>query len=243
MFWPERLRAAAGEERAAAAATNPESLDLLVWNVFATLETHADPDWLAYRLQMLGGTSVTAPIRLGLWAGRSNEPLLRPSREYVAAVRAKAEAAGGGAAALAAFTAPVEVPVLVESPAVIALVDATVGPYPRGAGGRDRILELVDVGVEHAQRLGKQLAVGVVYVSGSRSAGELSARLNDLRGKGALAEALPHADPRALDRVLLREVSWQQLLRTWQAETSYLDLPSSPSPKAFLAHCKDRGLL
>ena len=38
----------------------------------------------------------------------------------------------------------------------------------------------------------------------------------------------------------LREVSWQQLLRVWESEVDYLDLPTSPRP--FLEHVKRNGL-
>ena len=240
-FWPDQLRAMLGPERGQAALTDPDSLDLLVWNVFATLEHHTDQEWLAYRLQMFGGTGVRAPVRIQRWIGRDNEPLLPPSRGYLATVRQRAAAAGGDAASVAAFTTPIEVPVRIESPDVVVLVDATVSTYPRGAGGRDRIQELVDAGLEHAERLGKQLAIGVVYVSGTQTAKELSARLDDLRRPGRLAAELPYADPARLAKLVLREVSWQQLLRTWQAESRYLHLPSSAKP--FLAHCQERGLL
>ena len=69
-----------------------------------------------------------------------------------------------------------------ESPDVLCLVDVVMDRIDRGTNGRDRLLELIDAGLEHARRLSKTLAVAVVYRSGSPAAKELSARLDELRG-------------------------------------------------------------
>ena len=239
-FWPAELRLQLGEERAERALSDPDSVDLLVWNVFASLETHPDRDWLAYRLQLLGGAGVRAPVRLALWTGARREPLLQLSPAYAAHVRRRAATAGGDDEDVAAFLAPVEVPVRVESPDVLVLVEATLAVVPAGIGGRDRLAELVDAGVEHARRLDKRLAVGFVYQSGTQAARELSARVTALRDPQRLARALPHrAD---LPPVVLREASWQQLLRVWEAEVGFLDLGGQPV-RAFRQHCRARGLL
>ena len=239
LFDPERLRLLLDEQRAQRALTDPDSVDLLTWNVFSTLDTHRDRTWLAYRLQALGGPGVTAPVRLSLWTGAHREPLLRPPAGYVAHVREVAKAHGGDDAAVGDFTAPVEVPVRLESPGVLALIDTTIATVPRGRGGRDRLVELVDVGIDAARRLGNTLTVGVVYSSGTGAAGELSARVNKLREPGALANALPHR--RTLPPITLRELSWQQLIQTWHNEAGYLELGGEPV-RCFVEFCRRRGL-
>lgn len=236
VFWADQARAVLGEDRFAREQRDPQSLDLLTWNTFQTLETHSDPEWLAYRLQQLGGTGVSTPVRLQLWTGRETEPLLQPSRGYLATVRDRAQAAGATEEQIARFREPIEVPVRIESPDVLCLVDTVLDETDRGTEGRDRLLELVDAGLEHARHLSKALAVAVVYRAGSPAAKELSARIAQLRR--TLPEELPHQP--AAGRVELREVSWQQLLRTWESEADYLALPTSPRP--FLEHVKRNGL-
>jgi hypothetical protein len=240
LFRPSEFELLLGQERAERALSDPDSVDLLVWNVFGTLETHSDARWMAGRWQQLAGPAVREPWRLVLWAGRDREPLLRPPASYVAQVRERAHGAGGDDASVEEFTAPVSVPALLESPDVIGLIDA-VGDTPgRGRGGRERLVELIDVGLDHARRLGKSLAVGVVYRSGTTAAAELSSRINQLRNDRVLAAELPHRS--TLPPLVLRELSWQQLLRIWQAELDYLDTDGLPV-KPFLAHCRARGLL
>lgn len=236
VFWATEARSQLGEQRFAAAQRDPVSLDLLTWNVFQSLETHFDPDWLAYRLQQLGGTQVTAPVRLALWTGSASEPLLQPSRGYLSTVRERALAAGATEEDLATFRAPIEVPVRIESPDVLCLVDVVLDEVDRGSGGRDRLLEVIDAGLEHARHLSKTLAVAVVYRSGTDGAKQLSARLDQLRR--TLPQELPH-QPGA-GKVQLREVGWQQLLRVWESEVDYLSLPTSARP--FLEHVKRHGL-
>lgn len=235
-----RLELADDAERRDRVFSDPDSVDLLTWNVFSSLDTHTDRPYLAYRLQAFGGAEVRAPIRISLWVGRDREPLLRPSTAYVARIRERARAAGGDASSTAELERPIEVAVLIESPEVCILVD-TLGDRPRqGAGGRDRIVELVDAGLDHARRLSKTLAVAAVYPSGTRLAADLSARINRLRDPAALAAELPQR-PR-VPAVVLREVPWQGLLRTWEQELPYLRLGGEPS-KAFLEHVRSRRLL
>jgi hypothetical protein len=240
LFAPERLRLLVGEERTQRALEDPDSVDLLVWNVFSTLDTHRDPRWMAARWQQLGGPGVREPVRLSLWTGRDREPLLHPPASYIAQVRKRAHAAGGDDASVAEFGAPVEVPVRLESPDVLALIDA-VGAQPgRGRGGRERLIEVIDVAIEQARRSGKTAAVGVIYRSGTAASAELSGRINALRNDRVLGAELAYRP--TLPPVVLREMSWQQLVRIWQAELDYLDVGGLPV-KAFLAHCRDRGLL
>lgn len=226
VFRPDQARLALGDARFERALADPDSLDLLVWNVFSTLETHEDQEWLAYRLQMFGGTKLTVPVRLQLWSGRDTEPLLVPSREYRKLMQERARARG--AAVEIAPPEPIEMAVRIESPQVLCLVDVT---------GTDRLVELVDAGLTHARRLGKDLAVSIVYRAGTPEAAALSRRIARLRDPAELDLALPHR-PRTVD-LSLREVPWQQLLQVWEAEADHLDLPTSPRP--FLRHLAARG--
>lgn len=236
VFWADRARAELGDTRFEAARRDPASLDLLAWNVFQSLETHHDREWLAYRMQQFGGTGVAPPVRVQMWTGKQADPLLQPSRGYLAAVRERALGAGATEEDVAKFRDPIEVPVRIESPDVLCLVDTVMDTLDRGSHGRDRLLELVDAGLEHARHLSKTLAVAVVYQAGTPAAKQLSAQMDDLRGD--LKAVLPH-QPHA-DRVQLREVSWQQLLRIWESEVDHLDLPVSHKP--FLKHVKQLGL-
>ena len=231
---------------------DPDSVELLTWNIFMSLDTHTDREWLAYRLQAFGGTTVQAPTKLAVWTGRRREPLLRPAPGFVAAARSRAEEAGGDDAATTTLERPVEVAARIESPQVLTLVEALWAHYPEGTGGRDRLVELIDAGLEHARGLSKQLAVAVLYDGSVDFAGVLSRRVNALRDAGALATALPHRD--RVPRVLLREVTWQQLARIWDAERKakrggfgpftlrYLDLSGEPTT-AFARLLERRGLL
>ena len=240
LFAPEEFALVAGPERAQRALEDPDSVDLLVWNIFSTLDTHQDPRWMAGRWQLLGGPGVREPVRLSLWTGRDREPLIHPPSSYIAQVRERASAAGGDADSVAEFAQPVEVPVRLESPDVLALIDA-VGAQPgRGRGGRERLVELIDVAIEQSRRLGKTAAVGVIYRAGTAAAAELSPRVNALRDDRTLAAELPHRS--TLPPVVLREMSWEQLVRIWQSELGYLDVDGLPV-KPFLAHCRERGIL
>ena len=242
VFYAERLAMEldADPGRLQAAHEDPDSIDLLTWNIFASLETHRDRDWLAHRLRALGGAAVRAPLRLTLWTGRIREPLLRPSDAYVASVRGRSSAAGGDERSLAAFVQPIEVPVRIESPDTLVLVDTVGREYPRGAGGRDRVVELIDAGLDHARRLSRSLAVAVVYPSGTQAAAELSARVNELRDPATLRAALPHR--RSVPQVVLREISWSTLARVWLLELDHLRLAGQPV-RAFRALLADRGFV
>ncbi len=239
-FYAEQLRLllADAPERLERLLSDPDSVDLLTWNVFSSLDTHRDRAYLAYRLQALAGTQLAAPVRVSLWTGRDREPLLRPSSGYVAQVRERARAAGGGPDATAELEAPLEVPVRIESADVLVLVDTSLGTPHRGAGGRDRIVELLDAGLDHARRLSKTLALAFVH-AGPEGGSDLSARLEALREPAALAAALPYRP--AVPPVVLRESSWQQLLQIWEQEIPYLELGGQPA-RAFLDHVRARGL-
>lgn len=227
-FYADQLRLELGghPERLERALSAPDSVDLLTWNVFASLDTHRDREYLGYRLQTLGGASVRSPVRLALWTGRDREPRLVPPPGYVTTVHERARAAGGDATSLGDFAAPIEAPVRIETAEVLILVDTMLDTYPLGGGGRDRMTELVDVGLDHARRLGKTLAVAVVYDSGTAAAARVSARLQQLRDPAVLAAALPHR-PR-VPQVVLREVGWQQLVKIWDAEAPHLHLGGQP---------------
>jgi hypothetical protein len=242
VFAPDRLQVVLHDDpdRYQRILEDPDSLDLLIWNIFGSLATHSDREWLAHRLQALGGAGVRAPVRLALWTGRDREPRLEPSPGYVAAVRERIEAAGGGEAELREFAGPIEVPVRIESPDVLCLVDPVLERSRRGTSGRDRILELIDAGLEQARRIGRELAVGITYVSGTPAAREVSARVNRLRDPSHLAEELPHRDD-DVPRVTLREVPWQRLIAMWEQEIPYLRVAGQPV-RAFLAHLSERGL-
>ena len=241
VFYADQLRLVLADEpdRLERVFNDPDSVDLLTWNVFASLDTHDDNAWLAHRLEALGGPQVRAPARISLWSGRHRGPLLHPSPGYLDMIRERSDKAGGPAADLSEFARPIEVPVRIETPSVLILVDTALASTPRGSGGRDRLLELIDAGTDHARRLSKQLAVAVVYASGSITAAELSTRLQQLRDRRRLAADMPYRD--VPPDLLLREVSWQQLLRTWESELDYLSVDGQPV-RAFLSHAKARGL-
>lgn len=239
VFYADRLALILGEERLEALQEDPDSIDLLTWNIFSSLDTHADQEWLAHRLKILGGAAVREPVRISLWTGRDREPLLRPSHEYLAAIRKRSEAAGGNGSQLADFTQAIDLPVRIESPDVLVLVDTFGDRYVRGGGGRDRLLELIDAGLNHARRLTRSLTVAVVYPSGTEAARELSARVNELRDPATLRAELSHRN--TVPPVALREVSWQRLVALWEAEREFLDLGGQPV-KAFLSQLEERGL-
>jgi hypothetical protein len=242
VFYRDKLEAwlADEPERLQTALTDPNSLDLLVWNVFASLDTHRDPDYLAYRLQVLGGERMRSPWRLSVWTGRTREPTLRPSPGYVEWMREQAQQDGGDGSDAVSFAGPIEVPVRVESPEVLLFVETALDEYPAGSGGGDRLLELVDAGLVQADRVGKTLALGLVYLSGTAGASALSARLDALREPGRLAKELPHRE--RVPELVLRELSWQHLLVLWHQEEAYIKLSGQPV-KAFDEHLHARGLV
>lgn len=239
VFYEDRLATflAGDDERLAEIRSDPDSVELLTWNIFASLATHVDQGWLAYKLQALGGAAVRAPLRISLWTGRDREPILRPSQEYLAGIRQRSATAGGNG--LAAFEQAIDLPVRIESPDVLVLVDTIGETYTRGGGGRDRLLELIDAGLSHARRLSRSLTVAVVYPSGTAAAADLSARINELRDPATLRAEL--GNRAAVEPLALRELSWQRLIHLWETERDFLDLSGQPV-KAFLTHLEQRGL-
>ena len=240
LFQPDELERLIGPERAERARTDPDNVDFLLWNVFSTLETHSDSRWVAHRLEMLGGPRMTAPLRMAFWTGAEREPLLQPSPHHLARVRSRANLHGGNDTSLQQFRKPIGVPVRIEAPDVLCLVDGSTGSGLQGLGGRDRIEELVDAGLEHARRLGVQLAVAIIYRRGTPAGQELSRRLRELTAPGGLASALSYRE--TLPDVVLSEVTWDQVLRLWVEERDYLHLDGLPV-RRFLNHCTERGWL
>jgi hypothetical protein len=236
LFYADRFRSLLGhdEERVARALEEPESVDLLTWNLFASLETDKDREYLAGQLRAFCGNDLQAPIRLSLWTGKELEPRVEPSSGYIRHIRET-----GADADLAEFTAPIEVPVRIESRTVLGLVDTLWDTSKRGNGGRDRIVELVDAGLVQADRLGVPLAVAIVYRSGTAAASEVSRRVNELRQPGALRAALPWREH--VPDVRLREVSWQQLVAMWDHERGNLHLGGQPV-RRFRDHLEELDL-
>jgi hypothetical protein len=237
VFHADRVRAllATQDERLDALFHDPRSADLLTWNIFATWDAEPDRAYLAALLQPLAGDDLRPPVRLTLWTGRHREPLLRPSAAYVRHLRDRAPQAD----AVAGYTQPVEAPIRIESPDRLALVDTALDGVPRGAGGRDRLAELVDAGLEHARYLTKTLVIGVIYPAGTQTAETLSARVNALRQPDGLAAALPWRT--ALPEVRFHEVTWQSLLQRWEREREHYRLFGQPV-RAFLEHARTLGL-
>lgn len=214
---------------------DPENVDLLTWNVFSSLNTDTDREYVAGLLRMFCGNDLQPPVSLSVWTGKLNEPHLKPSAQYVRYIKERA----GDDAQLDEFTSAIEAPVRIESGNVLGLVDTTLDGQPRGRGGRDRLVELVDAGLVHAERVSKELAVAVVYRSGTRAAADLSRRINELRDPAALKAALPWRAN--VPAVRFREVTWQQLIKTWENERGHLKLFGEPV-KQFLAHTERLGL-
>lgn len=241
VFYPDQLRLVLNDdrERVQRAFEDPDSLDMLVWNVFASLDTHTDENWIAYRLQALGGSAVDPPVRMSLFSGRVNAPILRSSHEYLDYIRSRYPARDGSNGSLGEFADPIEVPVRVETPSTLLLVDAALQALPRGNAGRDRMIELIDAGLDHARRVSKKLAVGVVDVPGSTASRELSQRINQLRDPDTLAGELPWRDQ--VPAVVLRELPWSDLIALWAEERRYMDLGGQPV-RAFLEHVRTIGL-
>jgi hypothetical protein len=237
LFYAERVEILLDHdpERVRRMREGAQSVDLLTWNLFASLNTDEDREYLASVLQTFGGPQLTAPVSLSLWTGRHLEPRLEPSHEYVRHIRQ----AAGDDADLAEFTGPIEVPVRIESRNVLTLVETTFDQLPRGRGGRDRLVELVDAGLVHARRVDKQLAIAVVYRSGSPGAAELSRRINELRSPAGLTAAMPWR--KQIPEVQFREVSWQQLVRLWENERSHYKLFGQPV-RGFLRHAEELGI-
>lgn len=228
VFYPDQLRLWLDSDpaRAQRILADPGDVDLLTWNIFMSLDTHRDREYLAYRLQALGGMELGAPVRLSLWTGRDREPVLTPGSEYVARVRERARAAGGDLTSTRELEAPIEVPVRLESPDVVVLVETVGDRYRQGAGGRDRIVELVDAGLDQARRLSKTLAVAVVHPAGTAVGRDVAARVERLRDPAVLAAELGRG---SVPAVMLNAVTWRDLLEIWQSEQPYLRLSGQPA--------------
>lgn len=234
IFYRDRLELMLRDEpeRLERMRTEPANADLLTWNVFASLDTHRDQEWLAYRLQEVGGPNLRAPVRISLFSGRLRAPYLRPSTAYLREIHRRAGVTHGDHDGVAVFEEPIEVPVRVETPEVLLLVD-TGHQRPRsGAGGRDRIAEVVDSGLEHARRLSSRLSVGIVLDDDSDV---LRIEIPSLATSARLAERLPwHAE---LPRVDVQGAGWSTVLTMWHDEAGQLDLGGQPT-RAFLAYAE-----
>lgn len=225
IFYRETLDAMLRDdpERLERMRTEPDSLDLLTWNVFMSLDTHRDQDWLAYRLQVLGGPSLRAPVRISLFSGAARAPFLEPSAAYVSAISARTGADDGDRDRIEPFTRPVEVPVRIETPDVLLLVDTARTRMRAGVWGRDRLAEITDAGLEHARRLSSQLVVGLVADGGSEV---LATQLPRLADRGAVARMLPWRP--SVPTVGAHGVTWAELLALWNDECGDLDLGGQP---------------
>lgn len=224
IFYRDRLELLLADEpeRLARMRSEPDNVDLMTWNVFASLDTHTDHDWLAYRLQEIGGPDLRAPVRISLFSGRHRAPLLIPSSSYLRDIHRRTGVAHGESDGVAVFEQPIEIPVRIETPEVLLLVDTGRQRLRAGAGGRERIPEIIDCGLEHARRLASRLSVGVILDADS-------AVLADLPNKAttrSIARMLPWRDtPPQLE---LHGLSWQRLLELWRDEAAYLDLDGQP---------------
>ncbi|MGI8575770.1 MAG: hypothetical protein ACR2MA_10630 [Egibacteraceae bacterium] len=241
VFYEEELRRQLADqpERLRQALEEPANADFLTWNVFMSLDTHSDAPWLAHVLQLVGGSAVGPPVRISLWSGRHRQPLLRPSPAYLRFIEQRAETAGAQECSLELFSTPVEVPVRLESPDVLALIDTTITAAPLGIGGRDRLVELVDAGIEHARRLSKSLTVAMVYAEDTPAGRDVAARVDELATPARLAAALPWRE--RLPVVTILGVTWRELLDRWQEEQTYLAVGGEPV-RGFLSHCAKHGL-
>jgi hypothetical protein len=234
-----RLHLSSDPERAERILAGSDDVHLLTWNVFSSLDTHPDRDYLAYRLQALGGPQLRAPLRLSLWTGRDREPLLTPSGAYRARVRERARAAGGDQHATRELEAPIEVPVRLESPDVVALVETVGDHYRQGTGGRDRLVELIDAGLEQARRLSKALAVAVIHPAGTPLGRDVAARVERLHDPATLAAEMSYRTE--IPPLVVNAVTWPELLRIWESERPYLRLGGQPV-RAFTEQVQARGL-
>ena len=226
IFYRDRLELILRDEpeRLERMRTEPANADLLTWNVFTSLDTHRDQDWLAYRLQDIGGPNLRAPVRISLFSGRQRAPYLRPSTAYLREIHRRAGVAHGDDDGVAVFEAPIEVPVRIETPDVLLLVDTGRQRLRSGAGGRDRIAEVVDSGLEHARRLSSRLSVGIVLDADSTV---LRSEVPPLATSEHLATRLPWRD--RLPRVDLHAVSWSAVLAMWADEAGNLALGGQPA--------------
>lgn len=226
IFYGDRLELILRDEpeRLERMRTEPANADLLTWNVFASLDTHYDQDWLAYRLQAVGGPNLRAPVRISLFSGRLRAPHLRPSTAYLAEIHRRAGVQHSSDDGVAMFEEPVEVPVRIETPEVLLLVDTGRQRLGSGAGGRDRVAEIVDSGLEHARRLSSRLSVGIVL---DDTSDVLATEIPSLATAEGLAPRLPWRD--AMPRVDVHGTGWSTVLAMWHDEAGNLDLGGQPT--------------
>lgn len=232
IFYRDRLELLLADDpgRLQRMRSEPDNTDLLVWNIFASLDTHDDPDWLAYRLQQIGGLNLRAPVRISLFSGRQRAPHLRPSSRYLQAIHERTGVAHTAADSIAVFEEPIEVPVRIETPDVLLLIDAGHQRLRAGAGGRERIPEIIDAGLEHARRLSSRLSLGLIVDDDSDLLNHQIPRLATAAG---LEPLLPWRE--ALPRVDVHGTSWSTMLTIWEDEAHRLDLGGQPV-KAFLSY-------
>lgn len=234
IFYRERLELILRDEpdRLERMRTEPANTDLLTWNVFASLDTHRDQDWLAYRLQDIGGRNLRAPVRISLFSGRRRAPYLRPSTAYLQEIHQRAGVAHGTDDGVAVFEQPIEVPVRIETPDVLLLVDTGRQRLRSGAGGRDRVAEVVDSGLEHARRLSSRLSLGIVLDDDSAV---LRTEVPPLATVERLARRLPWRT--GLPHVDVHGTSWSTVVAMWRDEVDALDLGGQPT-RAFQAYAE-----
>lgn len=234
IFYRDRLELILREEpeRLERMRTEAANADLLTWNVFASLDSHSDQDWLAYRLQDIGGPNLRAPVRISLFSGRLRAPYLRPSPAYLREIHRRAGVAHGDDDGVAVFEEPIEVPVRIETPDVLLLVDTGRARLRSGSGGRDRVAEVVDCGLEHARRLSSRLSVGIVLDDDSTV---LRSEIPQLATWEQLAQRVPWRERSA--RADLRGASWSTVLAIWAEESGNLALGGQPT-RAFQSYAE-----
>lgn len=232
VFYADRLEVMLRDEpeRLERMRTEPRNVDLLTWNVFASLDTHRDPEWLAYRLQLIGGSNLRPPVRMSLFSGARRAPYLRPSASYLDALHRRVGEQHHAGDGVAAFEQPFEVPVRIETPDVLLLVDTGRARLQPGAGGRDRVAELVDGGLEHARRLSSLLAVAMIADEGSDV---LGTRVPQMSSHDGVRTLVPWRAE--VPRVDVHGVPWSSVLRMWWEERDDLDLGGEPV-KAFRSY-------
>lgn len=234
VFYRERLELVLRDEpeRLERMRTEPGNADLLTWNVFSSLDTHDDPDWLAYRLQEVGGPNLRAPVRISLFSGGRRAPHLRPSTAYLQEIHRRAGVQHSDHDGIAVFEQPVEVPVRIETPDVLLLVDTGRQRLRSGAGGRDRFAEVVDAGLEHARRLSSRLSIGLVVDDDSAL---LRSEVPQLATSEGMAARLPWRGD--LPHVDVHGTGWSALLALWEDEAGNLDLGGEPA-RAFRSYAQ-----
>lgn len=234
VFYQDRLELLLADqpERLARMRTEPHNVDLLTWNVFASLDTHSDQDWLAYRLQEIGGQHLRAPVRISLFSGRHRAPLLTPSVSYLRDIHRRTGVTHATSDGIAEFEQPIEVPVRIETPEVLLLVDTGRQRLRTGAGGRGRLPEIIDCGLEHARRLSSRLSVGLVLDADST----VLATVPQMATADSVAPMLPWLD--RAPQVEIHGTSWDRLLTLWHDEAAYLHLSSQPV-RAFESYARN----